>query len=404
MPKLNPEDMITPIQATAIIDRDARHAKDGHPMTTTYHGFPLLQEHSPRVMARKILMHNQFKQFTAVSSVGKSGAGKSTSSLILVHEMHTLAEQEFQVYYTIRWVGKKELIEFDKFIKSLAHVNTILIFEDISYALDMIKKTLKFKIKEAFTEIRHAMGEVNVICIFHYHYTRALDKMMRDSYYTIYTSLGHEEKGNLLHIHGSDRILQEMLFQFQVRSRTQDEKGWFAIPIDRLNENRKYIYWTQNPFQIALTNQHDNWHFLLYPSPKSMKGVHCKHCTPKPEKWIPEETLTAKYMIERMQKHFGKGRANLILRWHCFMIGGASCLNKYDRKVWNWLNAFSKDYQLDYEKIIPLVGGEIVAGKYNNFRGLDKKNADTISKSVLRGSYQPFTSKKIAGAMGDMFD
>ena len=400
-PQFPPEMIITEQQAQAIIEQDVEKQKGGYDVrTTTYFGYPILQEHSPRVMARKILSHNQFKQFTAISNIGKSGGGKSTSSQGLVHHLHEIGESEFGLTFHVRWVSKKELVEFDNFLKSCSHVNTIFIFEDISYALEMVKKLEKLKIKEAFTHIRHELKDVHVICIFHYHYTRAFDKMMRDSYYTIYTTLGHEEKGNILHIYGADDKTKEMLNKFQWRSRTQDEQGWFSIPLDSQNENRHYIYWTQNPFQIALTNQHDQWHFMLYASPKKIKGIACKHCVPKPENY--NDDITPLYLIKSMQKVFGVRRANLILRWYIFMRGGKDCLSKYDRKAWVWLENFLQNHWLDFDKTIPLVKGEMRIGTYKQFREMNKKDSDSLTKDVL-SKHKPFTEKRISDVMQNWF-
>ena len=139
-PKLSAKDRILTTEALQIVERQSKFE---HPKTTTYLGVPILQEHSIRVFARKVLMYMQFHQFVTMSNVGKSGAGKSTFTGDFIHELHTIAKIEFGIIFRIAWVGKKEIVNFDKWLQVQPHVNTIFIFEDISYALDRAKKDQK---------------------------------------------------------------------------------------------------------------------------------------------------------------------------------------------------------------------------------------------------------------------
>ncbi len=392
---------ITTQQAEAILLRDSQTE---HPATTTYLGVPILQEHSIRVLARKILMYVQFKQFCAISSVGKSGAGKTTFSGNLVHELHTLAELEFDVPFAVRWVGKKELLDFDKWLASLPHVNQILVFEDISYAMEMAKKKDKLKIKEAFTHIRHELGDVRVICIFHYHYSRAFDKMMRDSYYSVYTSMSKEEKGNLIHMHGGDKDTVEMFNKFMYRLQGMDELGYFTVPLDEKNKDKKYVYWTQNPFQIALTDQHGAFHFTMYGSPKTSDKVSCALCSPYPN----AKRLKGKALMQVGCEAFGDSEFKKVARYWCYMRGGRNCLTKKERYAWHWLDDFCAQNYVDIDDFVTYVGGEmLIQGKTPNdvqHRGENKKVMLARSKDVLeRASKTPHYTNKITEGMIGLF-
>ena len=112
-------------QAQAILARDSRTE---NPRTTTYLGIPILQEHSIKVFCRKVLKYIQFKQFCSLSNVGKSGAGKSTFAGNFIHEFHKIATKEHNLEFTIKHVGKDELIMFDKWLAKQTHVNTIFVF------------------------------------------------------------------------------------------------------------------------------------------------------------------------------------------------------------------------------------------------------------------------------------
>ncbi len=399
-PKLTPEQRITMQQAMEILKRDN---ETDQPATTTYLGVPILQEHSIRALARKILSYVQFKQFCAISNVGKSGAGKTTFSSNLVHEIHTIATKEFKKTYTILWVGKEELANFDEWLKSLPHCNIIMIFEDVSYSMEIANRKNKLKIKEAFTHIRHELGDVEVVCIFHYHYSRAFDKMMRDSYYSVYTSLGKEEKGNLVHIHGGDKTTLEMLSKFAYRLKGMDELGYFTIPIDTKRTERKYVYWTQNPFQIALTDQHGDFHFTMYASAKKSKEVTCQLCSPTHK---PTEKIDASYILDAGCDSFGEIAFMKVARWWCFMRGGVDCLRKEERRAWDWLDEAGAEYFLDPPKFAMFVKGNIKQSKQTKRYKKEPKYIRTnrIHKAVNRSLKHYGKAKKIEKAMTSLFD
>jgi len=398
-PKIPSEYRITTNQALAIAQR---HSDEEHHFTTTYLGVPILQDHSIRVLARKILTYNQFKQFTSVSSVGKSGAGKTTFSTNLVHELHELAEKEFNIIFSITWVGKDELIHFDEWLKAQTRTNHIFVFEDISYALDRARKDQKLKIKNAFTEIRHILGDVRIICIFHYHYSRGFDKMMRDSYYTIYTSLSKEEKGNLVHIHGGDRQNVAMLNKFMWRLKGQDELGFFTVPLDEHDDKRKYVYWTQKPFQIALTDQHGEFHFTLYASPKHHVQVSCKLCTP----FKQGKSLGARSILQIMSEKYGESNAKRIMRYYLFMRGGKNCIPMKDKRCWYFLEDIFKDFSVDMDECIKYVGENFNNPILRKIRYKERPIVQKkLEKQILKADKFYYThTNAITKAMSNMFN
>jgi len=380
-----------------------QHSDEEHQFTTTYLGVPILQDHSIRVLARKILMYNQFKQFTSISSVGKSGAGKTTFSSNLVHELHTVAEKEFGIIFSITWVGKDELTNFDEWIKKQTRTNHIYVFEDVSYSLDRAKKDQKLKIKNAFTEIRHTLGDVRIICIFHYHYSRGFDKMMRDSYYTIYTSLSKEEKGNLVHIHGGDKQTTGMLRKFMWRLQGQDELGFFTVPLDEAHPEKKYVYWTQNPFQIALTDQHGDFHFTLYASPKSSDKVTCKLCTP----YNIGTPLGARAVLQIGGDKYGESNFKRIMRYFLFIRGGKSCIPMKDKRAWYFLETLFQDHAIDMDDMITYVGENFHDPVHRNKLRYKEKPAiqAKMQKQMLRLDAKTFHHNvAVSKAMSEMFD
>lgn len=352
----------------------------GKARTTTYLGVPILQNHSIRVMARKIIKHNQKHQFTSISNIGASGSGKTSSSTNLVHEIHELAEIEFDMYYTVRWVGRKELLNFDKFLKSLAPVPTILIFEDISYALEMVKKAEKIRIKEAFTEIRHTMGEVNVIVVFHYHYTRGMDKMMRSSKFSIFCSIDHEEKGNLLQIYGYDN--KEYFDKLEYRLRGMDENGWCTIPIDDQN-NKQWVYYYGKPFNIALSVQNGIFHFFFYSTYKASDKVWCNHCAP----FKLGTKLDPKTFVEKVASVHGMRRTISAIKWWGFIKGGKRCIHASTYQTFKYINKLFAEH--------PVEGGidglidYIEKSRKNDIsspRQMDKKKEEKLTNEIVHDS------------------
>lgn len=359
-------------------DKENPDPHTGKPRTTTYLGVPILQEHSIRVMARKIIKHNQRHQFTSVSNIGSSGSGKTSSTTNLIHEVHTIAEEEYGLIYTIRWVGRRELLDFDRFLKSLAPVPTILIFEDISYALELVKKIEKVRIKEAFTEIRHTMGEVNVICVFHYHYTRGMDKMMRSTKFTLICSIDHEEKNNLLQIHGYD--FKEFFDKLEYRLRGMDENGWCTVAIDPEND-KQYVYYYGKPFNIGLSIQNGVFHFFFYANYKTSDKVWCNHCAP----FKMGTKLAPKAFIENVVDVYGIRRTMSALKWWCFIKGGKRSIHTSTYQTFKFMNKLFAEHPVDMDEMLDYV--EKLRKRDNkNPRQMRKDKSEKLTSDIVYDS------------------
>lgn len=383
IPEKFKEQLMTDQEAIDYISRDSQQPE---PKTTTYLGVPIRQEHSIRVMARKIIRHNQKRQFTSISNIGESGAGKTSSTTNLVHEIHTLAEKDFDLIYSVRWVGKEELLNFDQFLKSLEPVAQILIFEDISYALDLVKKKDKLRIKSAFTEIRHTMGEVNVICIFHYHYTKAMDKMMRASKYSIITSVNNEERSNLLALFGSHN--REYIDKLAYRKRGMNEMGWCTVPLDD-HAGKQYVYHWGKPFDIALSDQHGKLHFIFYANYKTSDKVWCNHCIPFPigTKADPRS------LYETLKEEFGEKRARSVIKWWGFVRGGRNCIDPDNFRAWRFLNNFTARHPTNIDDLIDYI--ETIRKKNIINKQLIDRKADKLENKIMYNTAKRTQLKKL---------
>lgn len=359
------------------------------PRTTTYLGYPIRQEHSIKVRARNVIRHNIYNEVTRISCVGKSGSGKTTVDTNFIHEIHTIGEEEFGINYAVRWVGKEELLNFPKFVKTLAPVDQIIVFEDISYATEMLKKIERVELKEALTTLRHQLGEIHIIFFFNFHYTKALDKMLRDADFKIFTSISDEEKPNMLQLLGYDNT--KMISRFEYRHRGMLQNGWWTVKVAN-DGSKKFLYRTNKPFRIALYSDLGELHFLLYASVKSDRRVACNLCSSEP---IGREVLF-KFLWDELVRKFGPWAGPIARNW-LFMKGFPIAQNRIMYSGFAFLNDFTKRNYVNLEDFAYNINGLIKVHKVKKQqRRMNKKEFMSIEKTIVskNGPYDKKNAEK----------
>ena len=85
------------------------------------------------------------------------------------------------------------------------------------------------------------------------------------------------------------------------------------------------------------------------------------------------------------------------------MRGGKNCINRYDKRAWNWLESFMAENYVDLDKLFPKVSHDIYIGSNKiQFKDMPKKESEKLTKEVLSKQI-PWTNKKIAETMAEWF-
>ncbi|MGD8431814.1 MAG: AAA family ATPase, partial [Nitrosopumilaceae archaeon] len=161
------------------------------PVTIEWKGERMIRNHSIRAAVEEIIKMSSSLDVVKVNIIGNPGTGKTTLAGTIAHLIHKQSE----IPYAIRVLDKDNLLNFQETLKSLSPTNYVLIFDDVSFlGANTNKKQIEI-VKQAFTEIRHLEGgqDVKIIAIFNFHYTRALDKYLRQCEFSFFTSIGSSE-------------------------------------------------------------------------------------------------------------------------------------------------------------------------------------------------------------------
>ena len=171
------------------------------PVTIEWKGERMIRGHSVQSSARQIVRMVQSVDVVKINIIGDMGLGKSTFALSLSHMIHHFSEKDYKVPFAVREFTKKELLDFEHTILSLEPVNTILIFDDVSFISNSRNKSQIEEIKQRMTEIRHLQeADVKIIIIMITHYTLALQKYLRQAQFSYFVSIGSSEMENMLKI------------------------------------------------------------------------------------------------------------------------------------------------------------------------------------------------------------
>lgn len=340
----------TDAEALAIAEQDQLLAAQTgkYEGTTTYCGIPIRQEHSIRSKARNIIRHNYFSQVTRIMADGKTGSGKTTFDTNLIHEIHTIAETEFDMHYNIQWLKSEKITHFVEFIESLPKgVDYIFVFEDASFTSEFLKKYEKLKIKKVLTEVRHILGDPHLIFFFNIHYSKALDKMMRDADFKVFTSISDEERPNVLQLLGWEN--QDIIDTFEYRYRGMLLNGWFTVQLkDKLR--KQYVYHTNRPFRIALYSDLGVLHFVLYASYKSLGDkVACALCINPEEKHDFKEVSEAAFYEEFTKTYGSFGQT--IIGYYLYFNGQKDAINSKAQRGINFIHNFRKTHMVDLARL-----------------------------------------------------
>ena len=247
-------------------------------MTTWLHT-PIKKSHAMLPAVRDIVRRQRYNDMTTVSIIGREGTGKTNLASVLSHYLHIemakmsarqdiVLDQEhldMRRPYGVFWFRAKDFLNFQSTLDSLPKVNRIIIFDDVTFLAGAAGKPAIEKIKQQMIRIRH--GENNQdyrVILFHiFHYSRGIDRWIRDTDFKFLTSVGSEEVGNYQDLLGREHtdILRDFKKKNPAFVRGEPLNVSCGPPPNR--RVLKYIY--NKPFRVALYYNSDVLRWMVYP-------------------------------------------------------------------------------------------------------------------------------------------
>lgn len=336
---------------------------------TTFEGYQIPQEVSPRITVRHIIRQLERSGFASVNIVGIPGSGKSECANMIAHLIHTERPE-----FTVVWCGSNELRHIKEYLHSLRKGQSyIIIFDDTSNALDSLSGEELSEAFQSYTRGRHEVqGKICPIMI--YHYTKSHKKNFRAmAMFNIYLSSTPTEKGNIKELIRGDNNAANRFKQFQRLFRMSFAEKYFDLD---LGNGLQESYEDSNPFRIS---------YVLGPLGANLmltKIMKCGLCSEKPlERFIDIDELLA------MGKKSYPQTYNEALSLIAFMRGEKGAIRNELRKTLDFYLRVLTEANTDYKglsKATQLDRKKKNEKRYYRPRKQEDENFEEISKKMTR--------------------
>jgi hypothetical protein len=342
--ELKPKEQKTGFEQTVVERKANEKRKSDSPYsvpTTTFRDpitkvdYPILSNHSPYPIIKKILKHNSVTGYTGIINAGQSGTGKTTWTKFLIHNLH-----QAMPAVVIDWFEQYDLVNIDNIINNLTKgVPHIIVFDDASFALDDLPKREINKLAQVLTRIRHVV-KANVITIMNIHYSKAIGKYWRNIPFYFLTSISSEETQSYEDLFGSGAKWKLRDFSYLFHNMML-EGGW-KVEIDAW-KGKSYQYRTNKPFRVGLASELNRLHFFLYCRDS------CGICDPD---YATQRVISAPDMVDSLIASYNKNQVRSTLRYYMFCRkGNAEVIDRRVRSLWNTISDLDRKNDIDWQHV-----------------------------------------------------
>jgi len=300
------------IQAARTISPKSNKEPERHlPVLIKWKGQNMVRQHSFLATVNEIITWSQDSDVTKIGIVGEPSSGKSSLSEAIAHAVH----KRSKIPFAVRIFQKEQLMNFKETLATLQGTNHILVFDDLSFlGADANKKQIDM-IKQAETTIRHLPGgqDVKIILIYNYHYTLGLDKYLRQAHFFYYTTIGSQEKDNMVNFLG--KKYQNTIEKFrQYRVQAVAHKHW----IMKIGPKEPFVYKYRNPFIPVLFYNNLTLRFIVTPTRHWIDEI-CATCTVGKNTNVDGQTLDD--IIKSAESKYSKKNFVLGVKLKLFVNG-----------------------------------------------------------------------------------
>ena len=321
----------------------------------------IAQWHNPHSLIGRIYKQNQIQDFTSIMLIGGMGSGKTTLCTFLAHELHKKGN------YVIKWFGKEDIRNIDKIFETLPPAPHVLIFDDVSKALEGMPADRKRQIIQALTEVRHDKGRQNarkIITIVNVHYMMSFEKFWRSQGgIKIFTDIQREELNNINQM--TKGIYARKLESFLKICDDQFTNKEFTVS---LTERRDKTYTTNEPFRFAMVLDRKGVRFFLY----YLDGcVLCnRHQRIEQKQRVDEEVLVDVILDKKKRNGIS------ILRHLVLTRGYRQACSDNHYKAWCDIVALCEQYDVNWEKLANAINKKckVLYSPRNRYRQRERPN------------------------------
>ena len=316
------------------------NGKDNKPTIINWNDEPMIRGHSIQAVARQIVRTVRRVDVVKINIVGDMGMGKTTLARTISHLIHYYSEKKYGIPFTVREFTKEELLNFEETVLGLEPVNTVLIFDDVSFISSKKNKDKIEEIKQKMTEIRHLRSkddgsdiDVKIVIIMITHYTLALQKYLRQAQFSFFVTVGSSEMDNMLKLVGNH--YQKLLYRFQKIIAVALDKGKYTFNLGKKDKFFTYRY--QKPFAPILFHNVDRLRIVVSPL-RDWIEPNCPVCNHSQGKLTTADRIPVNEFLGDMEHKFGRGIVRNAVRLMLMQNG----MNVYPKSVKHCLTYMNK--------------------------------------------------------------
>ncbi len=297
-------------------------AKKSEAIWIKWKGEKMMKNHSIRSTVYEVLKMSEMLDVVKINIIGDPSTGKTTLAGTIAHLCHSMSK----IPYAVKFLGEKELLDFEATLATLTPTNYVIVFDDVSFLGGTSDRKSIEKVKQAFTKIRHLQGgqDIKIIAIFNIHYSKALDKYLRMCNFRYYTSIGNQETENAIQDVGTRHATKIYKFQ-KIWQQAYGMRKKFTYQISK---KVIFTYKMRQPFAPILYHNGNTLRNIVFPSREWIQPI-CAACarTEDKEKYM-DSNVTIEKVIEDFSKKHTKGVAKRAIELKLIMQGVNACTKR----------------------------------------------------------------------------
>ena len=272
------------------------------PTIIQWRGTNMIRQESFLAACQEVIDWAEEIDVTRVGIVGDMHSGKTTMAGAISHVIHANSK----LPWAVKIFYEKQLMNFEATLGELTtDTNWILRFDDVSFLDAKHSKKEMNMVKEAVTKIRHLKGgkDVKIILIYNYHYSKGLDKYLRQADFRFFTTVGSEEETNMEDIAGT-KMSGLIKFFAKTRQNGVTKKLFMSPRILNSTEDRKkagrqkrFFYKWRNPFIPVLFYNNNSMRMIVSPTREFIQPI-CSVCA------NAEHTVESQVNLDDFRKYF----------------------------------------------------------------------------------------------------